>query len=203
MPAYNDTPLAAQRKNDSQPLIQTNFTTLKTYLEQDHSIITGSGKHKQVTLPVLGAVPATLANELAVYSKTVNATTQLYMKRNEDLVEVPLTGQIHTGVMSWAMLPGGVKLRWGHGITPAGGVTPIINLNAVDAALAFTETPHVTVSRAHNCFADTDVDITNLHVYVNTITYVNPANCNLILRGGRSSSDNDAAVGYIYFAVGI
>jgi hypothetical protein len=153
MPAYNDTPLAAQRKNDSQPLIQTNFTTLKTYLEQDHSIITDSGKHKQVTLPVLGAVPATVNGEVAIYTKTVGSNTELFFVRdNTPLVEIPFTG-INAGnaTLGYSLLPGGIKMLWGRATTPAGGPNIGLLTVATDPAImagwpGFTQNPSVQVT---------------------------------------------------------
>jgi hypothetical protein len=119
MSAYFNTPLATEQKSYSQGLIQQNFLTLKGYLEKDHSIITGLGTHKQVTLPVLGAIPVVVAGECALYSKTADATTQLYLVQGEDaLTEVPFWG--HRGgnsTLGYALLPGGLKMFWGRSTT--------------------------------------------------------------------------------------
>lgn len=142
--AYNDTPLAAQAKNASQPLIRQNFQTLQTYLQLNHdSLVTGTGKHTHVTMPVLAA-PATAAGELALYSKTVGANTELYMRRDNVATEIPVGGTFAgNATLGYSLLPGGLKMLWGQATTsPANGTVTISTAAGVLAGWpGFTAVP--------------------------------------------------------------
>lgn len=112
--AYNDTPLAAQRKNDSQLLIRENFTILQNYLQQDHSPINGSGKHVQVTLP-MGPIPVTGAGEIALYSRDIGGgVPNLFLAPQNGAAPVNMMASMQVNTNGWARLPSGLLLKWGQ-----------------------------------------------------------------------------------------
>jgi hypothetical protein len=133
MPAYYNSPQANEQMSYSQGLIQQNFLTLQAYLQQDHSIITGNGKHKQVSLPVLGAAPASVAGEAVLYSKTVGAASELYMRRDGLAPEIPINGiNGGTNAAGYTVLGGGLKLFYGEGVTNGAGT---FNVNYAAGAI--------------------------------------------------------------------
>jgi len=89
MPAYNDTPLATQQINQTQPLIRTNFTTLEQAFNVNHVPFAeplNFGKHNvtqfvgQTNTPI-GSVPAFITGlptrEFNIYNTVPNGNAVL------------------------------------------------------------------------------------------------------------------------------
>jgi len=125
----------------SQGDLLTNFSQLYTVLAQDHielddGTVANRGKHKQVTLPELGAGPATAASEMAIYTKDVGGTTRLFYRPPSSGTEVQMTGPLTQATNGTCLIVGGVKLVWGKGTVPSGG-----NNVAVTFVSAFSAAP--------------------------------------------------------------
>ncbi len=117
MPAYNDTPLATQQINQTQPLIRTNFTNLSDAFSVNHVAITAPldfGKHKFLQMPIQAAAPVTSATELALYTKAVAGNPQLFLRRQSNGVEVDLTSSTTTANFGETTLPSGIIIKWGR-----------------------------------------------------------------------------------------
>ena len=114
---YNPTvPQATDEPSDSQPALLQNSAGVNTWTIVDHYEFASSnaGKHKQVTLPVLGANPAALANEGVLFTKQdTDGNNNLYYKRGNNGSVVDLTGG--GAAAGFAFLPNGVLLKWGNG----------------------------------------------------------------------------------------
>jgi hypothetical protein len=210
--AYNDTPLANEAKNTSQPRIRNNFNVLQSFLALNHEDPdTGTGKHSFVTLPV-HAAPVTANGEAAVYTKTVNAHSEPYFVRDNVIAdELPLSTVFNhvQATLNYAILPGGLKLRWGYAQTGAMPNAEIdINLNAapVPAEARFTQVPVVILTRQHTGLglaAEASAH-TNRGVYVENNTYAAP-NCTMHIVSFTTASSNtkEPNVNFNYLAIGI
>ena len=117
MPAYNDTPQAAQAINTTQTLIQTNFSSLSTVNNVNHVAITDAsdyGKHKFLQMPEQGASPTTAANEAAIFARqgALSSVAELCFRRESNGAVVEFTG----GTLAdpgWTRLPSGLLIKWG------------------------------------------------------------------------------------------
>lgn len=116
-------PLATDRLKDSQADIQGNFQELNTYLNVNHTAIDGTadqGKHKFVTMPIQGAAPGTLANELAMYTKLSAFTGQneVFIQRSDSGPEIQVTGATSIGSLNsqdgvgYLPLGNGYMIKW-------------------------------------------------------------------------------------------
>lgn len=114
--AYNSVPLATQTISETQSLIKTNFDNIKTYLETDHVPFANanSGKHNQVTMPVMGSDPGSSAGEIRVYSKTgsTSMVPELYFQRNNAAAVVNMTEAL-ASFNGYTYLPSGIIMQWG------------------------------------------------------------------------------------------
>jgi len=216
--AYNDTPLANEAKNASQPRIRNNFNVLQNFLALNHeNPDTGTGKHSFVTLPV-HAAPATALGEAAIYTKTVNAHTEPYFVRDTVLAdEIPLSTVFNhvQGLINYAILPGGLKLRWGRSSTDAvfpggdpnypGQTYKSLDINnGVPAEAQFTVAPFVFVSRQYDLANDHNVH-PNRSFDVLSITIVGAAATLVVVSYQTDHGDPAAAIDYTfnYFAIGM
>ena len=128
--AYQSTiPLATDIKAKSQADIAGNFTQLNTYLTVNHSGLNDAagllGKHNFVSFPIQAAGPVTVANECALFSKTVGAESALFFKGQSSVAgtgEVNFTTALKTAD-GWTRLPSGILLKWGRGAANGSTVT--------------------------------------------------------------------------------
>jgi len=216
--AYFDTPLANEAKNKSQPRIRNNFNVLKSFLSLNHQDPNlGTGKHTFVTLPIQAA-PITAAGEAAIFTKTVNAHTEPYFVRDNLIAdEIPLSTVFNhaMGTINYAVLPGGLKMRWGTSRTnatyPAG--TPnyagqtyrSLDINAgVPAEAQFTVAPTVIVSRQYDLANDTDAH-SNRGFNVLSMTVVGAVATLVVVSFQTDHGNPAAAIDYTfnYIAIGI
>lgn len=116
---YSDTPLAASRIKDTQPLIRANFQDINTLINVDHFTFgaPNQGKHKKVTLPDQGIAPAFAGSDVGLWSQVPVATNltgvnELFIRRS-DGSSTPFTAFV-AGVEGWTYLPSGVLLKWGQ-----------------------------------------------------------------------------------------
>jgi hypothetical protein len=139
-------PQANEFISQSQGQILTNFSQLDTVFAQDHielddATVADRGKHKQVTLKELAAGPATTSTEIALYSKDVSGSTQLFYRLPSSGTEVQMTGSFLAAQNGHALLFGGIKIVWGRDTITAGGTT-----KAVTFVSAFSGAPYSIVA---------------------------------------------------------
>jgi len=95
--SYNpNIPQASDLISTSQPQIQTNFSQLDTVFNVDHftySSVSNNGKHRKATL-VSTAAPVTAGGEVGLFSNTVAAVVDLFMRRESNGTVLSLTGNI-------------------------------------------------------------------------------------------------------------
>jgi hypothetical protein len=190
--AYNDTPLAAQAKNASQPLIRQNFQILQAYLQVNHetlSGVAGQGKHIKTELLNSAAHPLVAATDVTLYN-FLNATTglqELYVKRTGagGIPGVPMTASLNA-VNGWTYLPSGLLMKWGT--SAANG-----NTNVAYAGPAFTTVLTAQVSPLFAAAGDADCA-------VRIISYANPAQLNVYLSHRFNAGSANAS--FTYLAIG-
>lgn len=129
----------------SQGDILTNFSQLYTVLAQDHielddGTVANRGKHKQVTLPELGADPATAANERAFYAKAASGVTQLFMRAESNGTVDQLTYPYTNAQDGTFVFSGGIRFQWGKETVTAGAASV-----AVTFPVAFSGAPYSVV----------------------------------------------------------
>jgi hypothetical protein len=112
MPYNPNIPRTTDVPANSRPEIQQNFALIKQLIDVNHVTFgaAGQGKHQKVAVPISAAAPATAANEIMLYSKTVSGHTQLFYRRDNVATERALTS---TG-NNWCMLPNGLLMKWGE-----------------------------------------------------------------------------------------
>lgn len=133
-------PLAIQPINQTQQAINDNFQCLVNNITPANGLITVNhvgtndpadyGKHKFVQFPVQAAAPATAANEVALYSKTVAAVPQLFLRRENNGAEINITSATASATGE-TTLPSGIRIKW--------GITTVAR-NALSVAIAFPGT---------------------------------------------------------------
>lgn len=122
--AYNDTPLAAEDQDVSQPLIRQNFLQANTSFGIDHyafsDLTVNNGKHKFVHLPEqLPNGPSTAANEGTIYTKESGTITRLFWRPENTAaagVEYQLTNinPFTSAPTGYTFLPNGLLLIFGR-----------------------------------------------------------------------------------------
>lgn len=169
MAYLNNIPTAAQRLRDSQPQLLENFATISALLGVDHVIVpwtdpaTGNqGKHNQVTLPEQGGDPATLADEMAVYTKAVAAVSQMFLRREGNGEVIDFTSAV-AATTGDTILPSGIHLKWGTAVTNGAGDATIV------FATAFPNTTFIVQANESNA-AGTNASGTE-DAYVRVYTY--------------------------------
>lgn len=126
MPApfiYNpDIPQAIDQPSQSQGEILQNFTSINEIWDVNHYTFASvnGGKHKFVQMPQQAIKPVILANEMALYTKDVGGTPEMFIERgNGAQVEIPFTQFSESacagGTYSrgYAYLPSGLLMKWG------------------------------------------------------------------------------------------
>lgn len=169
----------------SQPQLLANFQAIQTLVAVNHEDFASAniGKHKFVTFPVQSATPATVAGDIALFSKASALTGQneLFFQQDtgDPLDIVPFTAS-DPATTGWTYLPSGLLLKWG---TLAGNG---------DATFAFPVAANIPVfNHVYSCQITTsflsgaDVDVfvrlsdistTTLRVYCSPRTTVGAKN---------------------------
>ena len=120
MPSLNyfpNNPSATNSPAVDQPLMQTNFSSLKTFLDVDHTDFgdINAGTHQQITLPYVQTDPFPLPSGTAaeLYTKNMAGLAQLFFANNAGTNQITGLAKNFVGTGS-VTLPGGLQLRWGH-----------------------------------------------------------------------------------------
>ena len=111
--ALNDVPLAGQTLAVTRAPINQNFTTINTAFLVNHVEygLADQGKHKFLQFPQQAAAPATAATELAMYTKDVTGSPQLFIRRQSSGTEIDFTSAT-TAVDGQTTLPSGITFKW-------------------------------------------------------------------------------------------
>lgn len=126
---YNDIPDAPNNPSNDQTKMRNNTNSVDFIIDVDHYSFESSsntdGLHKQVSMPVLGAIPAgRIASEGTLYAKT-SGQSQLFYTNDASTNEYQMTrvidasfstfaNQTGTGSSGWTFLPGGMLMQWGQ-----------------------------------------------------------------------------------------
>jgi len=157
MPAYYNTPNAADRISATQAPIQTNFVSLDASFSENHEPVATGGKHIKIDINNIGAEPtAAAATSLVAYNfLNPNSTNQeLYVRRNGE-AGVPMTARDYAANQGWFYLPSGLLVKYGTaswlvaapgnnfydypaaGTEPVFGAVHMCNLTVIKAAATF------------------------------------------------------------------
>lgn len=123
--------------SQSQADILANFQALDALFND--------GVQNWVTLPVQGSAPVTAAAELALYSKSVSGTPQLFMRQQSNGAEFNFTSSLQAS-SGWSRLPSGILLKWGSS-TPTRNTLGTVTYNTGGSIPAFTTVFSVIVSQ--------------------------------------------------------
>lgn len=137
MPYTPNIPTANQFQSTSQPLIQQNFISLAPFQEG------------VANFPLV-ADPVTTSTSIALYAKAVAGVPQLFIRQASSGAITNITSAIAANTGE-TILPSGVKLKWGRGITNGAGIltftftgsglTAFTNIFSVQATAASTIAP--------------------------------------------------------------
>ena len=139
MPYLPNIPQAAQRINDTQPLIQTNFTLLNTYFGNNHVAFNAGadwGKHTVVQFVQQGAEPAAFAaSEAGLYNLAYGGNPEIFVRKGVAAAGIPMTARsAYTppipgvgATNNWTYLPSGLILKFGNASAAVGGVPVVLN----------------------------------------------------------------------------
>jgi hypothetical protein len=126
-----NTPIGTQIPAQMFTQFSDNFTELNTQYGSsgDHFEFTAAannGKHKKSTYFAQAADPSTAATEAALYTKTLGALSELYMRRDSNGTIIQMTSRnpvvaAGLGASGQTFLPGGVEMKWGQLLVPGGG----------------------------------------------------------------------------------
>lgn len=199
--SYNSAiPTPSQRLKDSQPEFLENFKCISALLGVDHVISPwespasgNQGKHNQVTLPEQGSDPTTLTNEMAIYTKEVSGSTNLFLA-NEN------AGNIYNiSAKSWAssqgstILPSGLVLKWGQGTTNASGLQTVTFTSAFSSIYSI----QVTIATASGSNSSAEANDRYARVYAYSATQFSVVT--YVMNVSRKRAAND----YTWFAIGV
>ncbi len=151
--AFNaNIPNANDKLSQSQAQIKANFQAIEPLFSQ--------GIQPFVVLPVQGSAPATGALEVALYSKSVSGTPQLFMRQQSNGTEFDFTSSLQAS-SGWARLPSGILLKWGNA-TPTRNTLGTVTYNTGAGIPVFTAVFSVMASQTFSAGPSTG----NLNVAV-------------------------------------
>jgi hypothetical protein len=123
-------PAANNNPSSDQPLMQTNFNSINTWMGVDHLPFssTNYGKHQQVQIINQATIPPNLLSGAeTIYSKVIGGSGELFFTRGATGTEIQLTGPGNPNNSSPGVtfLPGGMLLQWGSGTSSGITTTPV------------------------------------------------------------------------------
>lgn len=171
------TPNSGQNLNQTLNPIQGNFGTINAAWNINHVEYgtSGQGKHNLVTFPVQTTDPATGSNEMALYTKAIAGTPELFLKQQNLLSGVAginISQFITTpSIDTSTFLPSGLQIKFGTATTPSGGsytVTFTTPFNTVLAAFA-------TIADTAGSNASSNDNVARIYAYstanISVVTY--------------------------------
>lgn len=193
--AYNENiPQPTDALNQSQPQLLANFQAIDTMLNVNHvdfdSPSGDQGKHKWVSFPVQGSSPATLATEVALFSRlsSITSANELCFRKSSNgaVYEFTAADQAASG---WTRLPSGILLKWGNSATIPGAQT--INFPVAVTIPVFSSIFQVLITTKVAGASDTYVLLNSFTTTGMTVTST-----------ARTTTSN-AVSGFTYLAIGI
>lgn len=158
-----DIPFSSHNPSTDQPDMLVNTNSTDDLIDVDHYSFNESngGKHRQVQMPALVAIPAGLTNgEGTLYTKTASAVSQLFYSPDNSGNQYQLTRTIsassalfglstnnYNGVGAaysggWTFLPGGLLFQYGIYNAGGGGLG---SSGTIQFPVAFTGIPFVVL----------------------------------------------------------
>jgi hypothetical protein len=126
--AFNpNIPQPSDTLSQSQMDILANFQAIAPLFDQ--------GIQPFVILPEQGSAPATAIDEIALYSKDVSGTPQLFMRQQSNGAEFNFTSS-SGGDNGWSYLPSGLLIKWGGAAINSTGAS--INFQAISGGPVYT-----------------------------------------------------------------
>ncbi len=192
----NNVPLTGQTLGVTRVPINQNFNVIDAAFLVDHVAynLTDQGKHKQVTMPVSVSSPATLASEVALFSRTSTLTLapEIAWRRQSSGSVVEFTGGLLAS-SGWTYLPSGVLLKWGH--TSATGLTNVTFPVGANIP-AFTNIFSMQVTTAYVNTSDGDG-------FVRLNNFLAPYTQFSVYASRRTSTGSFGPVNFQYLAIGV
>ncbi len=193
--AYNqDIPQATDQISVSQGDLLANFQSLFSWVQANHVTfdITDAGKHKWVTFPRQGVVPAPpfTATEVELYNFLFPTTgvSELYVQKGT-AAGIPFTAAQSSGTSGWTYLPSGMKMVWGQDTIPGGSPTKVTTFASVAGFPGFTTASlSIQITRIHNATSTNFIQLDSFNSAQFTAR--------------RSTSTTGLADTYAWFAVG-
>jgi hypothetical protein len=171
-------PAAGNFPGDDQPLMQTNFANISSYLQVDHTnpSATNAGQHKEVTF-ASNNVPTPPVSPPVLFTNTVSPSTipQLFWYSGSSTAS---SAQYVNSVSGSTFLLGGMIIKWGIG----GAIGSTVNFASAFPNAAYSMT--VTGS-------------SSLYTGGFTVTALGTGGFTVVRTDGHSG-----ATGYYYIAIG-
>jgi len=185
--AYLLKPDPTDIKGQSQAVLKTNFTAIKTLIDVNHVTFdaVGEGKHKQLNLPTQAAAPSTAAAEFALYTIGAGAAAALTLRKPSDGAEIDLT----TVPTVSTTLSNGLIIKWGTGSMGAG-------VNTSAAIVFATQFPTGVFSCQVTPYGTPTGDMRD-YVLMPTLTQTQ-----VIVRRDQTFGYTGTAVNFYYLALG-
>lgn len=147
MPFTANIPQPGDLISDSQSQLLDNNQTLSTVFNVNHTDFNAAdpGKHKFVSMPEQVSSPATLANEMALYTKESSisgvAQSELFWRRESSGSEIPMTARGASGNFRYSYTASGVLIKRGTVNVTTGTLTTITLPSGVNIP-AFTSSSY-------------------------------------------------------------
>lgn len=189
-------PLSGQTLGNTRVSINTNFNVISDAFEVDHVAYNAplgqQGKHNKVTMPVQGASPTTLANEVALFSQTSTLSTvpEMALRRANNGTVIEFTSSLSAAI-GWTRLPSGILLKWGNSI--ANGST-VYTFPVAATIPAFSQIFSAQLTPNYGGGTDTPNGAVRLQSFSTT---------SLTVFGSPRTTAGSQAVAYQYLAIGI
>lgn len=140
--AYQDKPNPNDQLSQSQSDIRNNFLDINSLVSLNHvtfNMGADSGKHKFLQMPEQLPVPATAANEMALYTKQGSSgLAEMFIRKESNGIEIEFTNGTLVGGLSstgFTALPSGILLKWGSVAVAAAGASAVV----FDATIPFAQ----------------------------------------------------------------
>jgi len=137
--ALNPVPQTNQNLNQTQNPILQNFSTIDSAFSVNHvpygSSSPAAGKHNFVSMPAQLSDPGTIAGEMALYTKLVAGTAQLFLQTDNSAAVLNISSALLTTANSSTTLPSGVIVKWGTATSASNGLSTVAFITAFPTAL--------------------------------------------------------------------
>ncbi len=194
--ALNNLPLTGQSLGVTRVPINQNFAVIDAAFSVDHVDfnLTNQGKHNQVTMPVQAASPATLASEVALFSRTspLTGVPEMAWRRQSNGSVIEFTGALLAS-SGWSYMPSGLLIKWGH--TSATGLTTVTFPTGANIP-AFTTIYSMNITTAYVNTSDGDG-------FVRLNNFLAPYTQFSVYASRRTSTGSFGPVSFQYFAIGV